>query len=533
MLVIGLTAGPAAAGDGPWAAAVPEITPTFRATMPDRFGIDGDADGILDMPNTARYVQGCPEGCRGPVRFTLRLNASESRASLVGRPLGITGYRWRVTGPDGLVAARWTETPLVEFRLPEGTYRVALDVQADLGWGTATSRVEQEVAVQDLLVVAIGDSYASGEGNPEQPRISPGEEARWGDAPADAGAEAAHAAAHRSTAAWPALVALALEDADPTTSVTFVSVATTGARVKGDLVASGSAGSTADQLTQVAQLVGERTIDLLFISAGGNDVGFPLVVRGLVDADPQADPVCYEVDLENVWRAATDGDWNRGSALRLGLPWGVTCRETRESGRPVLAGLAGLPAQLDELAEQIGDLLHVEQVYLMEYPDPTGGGEDGEGCPEIVGDLTAPFGVHEIDAGEQAAAKARVLGPLNRILDAAASAHGWSFVGGIADAFGVGHGYCAVMPHYPDADGETGAGLAVPSPSAFYRHPAQDDLRAFLDEPGLSWYRTAAESVLLQGPSARWETTGTLHPNELGQLAMASRVLGFMGVGRG
>jgi len=526
-LVLGGAASSDASGES-WGVAVPVVQPAFTAAMPDRFGADADADGVVDMPNTAQYVQGCPEGCRGAVRFTLRLDASASRASLSGAPLPLVGYHWRVTGAAGLVAARVMESPVVEFRLPEGTYRVTLDVQAALGWGTATARVGRDVVVEDLLVVAIGDSYASGDGSPERPREALGQEALWGDAPGDPAAQAAHAAAHRSTAAWPSLAALALERADPGTSVTFVSVATTGARVSRGLLPATEGSAEPGQLDQVAALVGERTIDALLVSVGGNDVGFTRIVRGLVDADPQADPVCYEVDLENVWRSATDGDWNRGSALRFSFPSGLGCRETVESGRPILPGLEGLPARLDELAAAIEATLAAPEVYLMEYGDPTGGA-DGRRCPEIAGDLTPPFGFHEIDTAEQEAAVARVLAPLNRVLEEAASRHGWNFVGELAEAFGTGHGYCAEAPRYgaPTAYAAARAPVAV---SAWYRHPMQENLAGFLARPGVSWYRTAAQSVALQGPSARWDTTGTMHPNELGHLAMARAVLEAMGV---
>jgi hypothetical protein len=307
-----------------------------------------------------------------------------------------------------------------------------------------------------------------------------------------------------------------------------VSVAATGARVSRDLLPPAEGGNGPTQLDQVAALVWERTIDALLVSAGGNDVGFPRIVRGLVDADPQADPVCYQVDLENVWRSAADGDWNRGSALGFSLPRGLGCRETQESGHPILPGLEGLPARLDELAAGIETALEVEEVYLMEYADPTGAAP-GARCAEIAGDLTPPFGFHEIDTAEQGAAVTRVLNPLNRVLADAASRHGWSFVGGVAQAFAAGHGYCAEAPRYEDATGFAAAGFPAPV-SASYRHPMQEDLARFLAQPGLSWYRTAAQSVALQGPSARWDATGTLHPNELGHLAMARAVLEVMGL---
>ncbi len=533
-LVLGagwLPASPAAAGGETLVSVVPAVQPTFRATMPERFGGDEDGDGLIDLPNTVEYVQSCPGACDGPVRFTLRLDASASRATLAGAPLAIIGYRWRITSPNGLLLARSTSLPAVEVQLPEGTYRVALDVQAALGWGTATARVEREVVVEDLLIVAVGDSYASGDGNPERSRPPGADEAVWADSPGDPAAEAAHTTAHRSTVAWPGLAALALERDDPATSVTFVSLAATGARVGRGLLEAQSGDGGPGQLDKVAALVGGRRIDALLVSIGGNDIGFARIVRGLVDADPQGDPVCYRVDVENVWRSTADGDWNRGSGLRFALPWGVACRERQETGRPVLPGLQGLPAELDALAAGIEGGLQVERVYLMEYPDPTGAGDGVERCAEIAGDLTPPFGFHEIDTAEQAAAQTRVLGPLNQALAEAARRHGWVLVDEIASAFAAGHGYCAERPDYgapPNDRVETAAPFPRLSPEGWYRHPLQEDLSDLLAEPGLSWYRTASQSVVLQGPGARWDTTGTLHPNELGHLAMARALLEAM-----
>ncbi len=127
-----------------------------------------------------------------------------------------------------------------------------------------------------------------------------------------------------------------------------------------------------------------------------------------------------------------------------------------------------------------------------------------------------------------------MLEPLNRVLAEAASRHGWTYVSGVAAAFGAGHDYCGTPPSYGrttggEPDGGTGAfpGLFL---DHWYRHPAEMDPAGEPDGPGVSWYRTAAQSAVLQGPVTRWETTGTLHPNELGHRAMARAMLEAMGV---
>jgi lysophospholipase L1-like esterase len=529
---LGVAVPAAAAAPAGGAAAV--VRARFVATMPERFGFDADGDGLIDLPNSPAYVRpggGSPCGAACGPLFTLRLDATESTAAMGGTALPVLSYRWEITGSVGRHLVRRGTAPRLEVPLPEGRYRVALEVEAALPWGTARGRSVREVVVEDLLIVAIGDSYASGEGNPERPRGEGDVPAAWADAPGDPVTEAAHAAAHRSTVAWPALAALALERADTGTSVTFVSVAASSARVEAGLLGPQSGVSPTGQLDQVAALTGRRRIDLLLVSIGGNDIGFARIVRGLVDADRLADPLCYGTDLQNVWEAALDGDWNRGSGLRFALPWGLGCRPTRTSGSPVLPGLQGLPAELDRLATAV-ERLGAAAVYLMEYPDPTGaGGKDG-GCGEIVGDATPPFRFHEINRAEQEEGLARVVRPLNRILAEAASRHGWGFVGGVAEAFAAGHGYCGTRPEYPSNTGEpTPAGSAAWGADGtgwWYRHSAALDAAQALSGEGVAWYRTAEQSVVLQGPGGAWDTAGTMHPNELGHLAMARSLLGAL-----
>jgi len=522
----------AAPGDPPpGAGGAVVVQARFEASIPERFGADADGNGLIDLPNSPSYARpgyGEADTVASEPRFTLRLDAGDSRARRGGAPLPIISYAWEVGRPGEQMIRRRGPAPRLELAVPEGVYRVTLDVEARLPWGTARARSAREITVQDLLVVAMGDSYASGEGNPERGRGPAGAPAQWADAPGDPGAAAAHAAAHRSTAGWPALVALELEQADPSTSVTFVSVASTGARVDSGVMLPQAGTDVPSQIDQIAALVGDRPIDLLLLSVGGNDIGFARAARGLVDADPWADPICYRTDLDNVWQATLDGDWNRGSALRPAFPRVVGCRPTREGTATRLPGLDGLPDALDRLAAALQERLEVRRVYLLGYPDPTGGPHEPL-CREILGDVTPPFGFHEIDREEQAQALERIVLPLNRSLREAAARHGWVFVDGAVEAFGAGHGYCAARPRYPVPGGEgAGAGFFGTVWGAavnWYRHPTHPDAAAALAAPGVSWYRTAAQAVTLQGPALAWEATGTLHPNELGQLALARLVL--------
>jgi hypothetical protein len=125
------------------------------------------------------------------------------------------------------------------------------------------------VTLRDLLIVSIGDSFASGEGNPDKMREDPGG-VKWIDE-----------RCHRSAWAGPARAAIIIEKADPKTAVTFISFACTGASIKkGLLGAQDRKGHEVEpQLDKVFAAVGRRTIDALLLSIGGNDLEFSKLVE--------------------------------------------------------------------------------------------------------------------------------------------------------------------------------------------------------------------------------------------------------------
>ncbi len=508
----------------PVTAAAPAITvrPAVDAEVLPRFGIDTDLDGLIDLPNTLEYVHGLPPGtCAGtcpeagfPVRLIGRIEGLDPEMAT----LPIFRYEWSVVGL-GIAGREEASGPLAQLRLPEGDYWVDLAVRLALPWGSVRLRTTARFTVNDVLVVAIGDSYASGEGNPELTQEETGVGEAWADGVGNIQVEAGHAAARRTTVAWPARLALAIEAADQESSVTFVSVAASSARIDAGLLGPQEGVADRGQIDQVAAMVGEREIDILLMSIGGNDVGFSRIIRGLVDADPLFDPICYRTDLANIWNAARDGEWNRSSAIRPGLPFGLTCRSVRSDAGFWIPGLEGLPRAYDRLADAITRDLWVDTTLLTEYPDPTGrqrnGGDDI--CGEIVGDIFSPFRFLEIDRNEQQEGRTRVIEPLNTAARDAAARHGWVFAGGVAGAFFDGHGYCAHEPDY-------GGGV-------FYRNPGMTTLLPVFGDRVTSWFRTAAQSSQLQGPGRRPDTTGTLHPNEFGHAAMARLALQALGLG--
>ena len=191
-------------GAGPHAA--------FDWSVPPRFGPDVEAPiGLIDYRTT-------PSEVALPATLTTTLDGC---ASTPPGPHSM-GFRWQI---DGQLAAG-TDCTLVPEFAPKSVHQVELTVTQDGIENTAT----RDVQVDDLLVVSIGDSVASGEGNPDIPGslVPLSDPAGWQDHQCD-----------RTAKAGPALAAGQLEDADPHTSVTFVHLACSGASVLGPDVETG------------------------------------------------------------------------------------------------------------------------------------------------------------------------------------------------------------------------------------------------------------------------------------------------------
>jgi lysophospholipase L1-like esterase len=510
------------------AAQEPPTRASFSWAIDDSFGSDADGDGVIEIENTPEYVHNrlpgsCSEACP-EARFWVELVATP-QPSQIGLPSpGLVSYEWHVSGGAG-TGVYHRSRPDLRLRLPEGRHEIDLRVAVELPWGQITLRTRGEILVDDILVVAIGDSYASGEGSPDRP-IDGETEPQWADASGDAEA-AAHAVAHRSTVGWPARTALALEDSSQQSSVTFVDLAVSGARIDRGLLQGRTDPPIPAQLDDVEGIVQGRQIDILLLQIGGNDVGFSRVIRALVEADPLLNPVCYEILFDNVWASADDGIWDRDTRVTYDPPFDIGC-EAVDGTRSVIPGFDGLVPAFARLDQRI-DTLGVAAVYVMEYPDPTGGTTGGAVCDEIVGDVTPPFGFHEVDEQEQAAGVARLLDPLNRELEAAADRYGWVFIDSVSEGFTSGHGYCADWPNYGYPDQFEKSPLLFRNrlafPEGWYRPPQRFGSPLLLNDGPTSWYRTASQSSVLQGPTPRYLTPGTLHPNELGHAAMARLAL--------
>lgn len=476
---------------------------TFDWSMPERYGVDVNGDGRIDMPNTIEYVlnleQGaCTSGCPDVTpSFTLVLDASQvSLVDPAGVPFEIETYAWTIANDEAIVDSVVSDSSRAVVQLAEGIYDVTLEV----GRGGNSFALERTVAVEDVLIVSIGDSWAGGEGNPERP----GDPPLWADdgTTPDSPQSIAHDVAHRSGLAGPAQAALAIERADPHSSVTFIFLAASGAGVVEGILepddpmagGDGDVRTLRPQLDELIDVMGcatddaascLREIDTLLVSAGGNDIGFAFTLGSLIALDPTlvVSPI-YENLLDNLF--ADVGE------------------EIDE-----------IPSIFESLAVAL-EQLRIDRVFLTAYPGSLTYAAEGQivYCEEAGGDLLPGL---EVDRNELEVLDMRLRQPLNEALEAVAADQGWVFVDDHVAAF-EGHGYCGSDPYQ-----EVGyVGNPFPDPVV----PSAD--------PGVRWFRQAAESVELQGGGGlfrpeRLGTMGTFHPNELGHQAYMASLLTAMG----
>lgn len=268
---------PAAKAVGSWS-----MVPMSKDTDGDGF-IDGDggvpkrgalsaspspvfvgADNFVAQPQE-RLIGGALSWHLNPRGYPVKLDACDSTGAR---------YRWRIFQGDQLITTTKEKVLgrkkcATTVMLPEGRYRLELQVRS----GGSKDTAAMSASVDNILFVAMGDSYASGEGNPRNvdaflAQGAAGFTPYWDSDDCN-----------RSVHGAPAQAALRLEEASPKTSVTFVYVACTGATVNaGILGAQRTNGQASSQVEQTAAIIGDRTIDIVTLSIGGNDVGFTSIL---------------------------------------------------------------------------------------------------------------------------------------------------------------------------------------------------------------------------------------------------------------
>jgi len=330
---------------------------------------------------SGRYRNGNDGSYLYPAYYTIRVSAPAAGSAMC---------RWRLGGRSPPAAACTAEVPLEVAANEDGNGgRAELYLSID----GAPERAPIPIDIRDELIVAMGDSYISGEGNPDIPvhfdlpehessnrfaredwpaRLRPGEylAARWWDQPC-----------HRSLLSWPVLASFARAARMPQSAVTLVHLGCSGDEVEDGLLhfrwqLPGGGRETQSQMEMLAALRDRpnsppRRVDILLLSIGGNDVGFSYVVAGLI-LPP------------NGWRlwgiaARTAGDEAQTACAYQGenRPLERFCGGRELDGdvpidrRSAELRLGELPARMAKFA----DVLHTagiarERVFQIAYPNP-------------------------------------------------------------------------------------------------------------------------------------------------------------------
>jgi hypothetical protein len=443
-------------------------------------------------------------------------------------------------------------------------------------------RATAEILVRDLLIAGLGDSIASGEGNPDRPialtdegfcfrrflgtarsdYFRPGRAGYRGNrtceaSAASAGADqqdwASHrarwmsAACHRSLYGYQVRTALALAVQEPHLAVTFVPLACTGARIGQGLLDSQGASEIvcpsrgACPRTVPSQLIAlrdavasarrqrpDRALDLVLLTIGANDIHFSEVVANAI-LDQSAERVVFSRGglIASVEEAQ--------SALATRLP----------------ADFARLRAALKTL---VGDL---RRVVYVSYSNPALNPE-GTACPSGRNgfDIHPAFAVNGelvrqtndfVDRSFLPRIKALALCQGGAICNDAADR--MTFVDAHQAAFAE-HGFCAQADSDPAFDQDCFARDG----HSFHNSPVEGaaqplrcgrsvrEFRAYV--PRARWIRTANDSYFTAmtypeglGPAqpadihdATWGVAsavygGAVHPTAEGHAAMADAAL--------
>ena len=210
--------------------------------------------------------------------------------------------------------------------------------------GAPAAAVPVTVRVRDLLIVSLGDSVASGEGNIDRP-------GHWNDQ-----------RCHRSARAGPVLAARQFELADPQTSVTLVNLACSGAGLAaGVLGPSGGAEAgpapVPAQIAAARTLTAGRTIDAVVITAGANDIGFSRIARDCY-LNAHCDTLPFEASVGG--RIAGLGGSFATLASCLGAGGGTAC--------PAGAPLGVAPDRV--LVTEYHDPVHQSPGVICNRPGP-------------------------------------------------------------------------------------------------------------------------------------------------------------------
>ena len=489
---------------------------------------------------------------------------------------------WRIGGK--LVAqtscADRVSGPGIELPYPDGA-EISVNVVGE-------APIITEAKVKDLLIAGLGDSFASGEGNPNQP-VAFSETRRFRNFyplrrqnDAGGGAQWTDELCHRSLYGQLLRAALQIAVENPQASVTYLDYTCSGASISegilgpqtyvervasnersAQLAAHEVAGGAKD--SQLYRLMRElcrdtpdvkhgiptcpgnnfrRSLDFLLLSVGGNDIGFSNIVA---------------------WASLRD---SASSSIAAFFGATVTAEEFATRMHDILpdayAQLAAALEQSVPVASAPDGVFDPSRVILAAYPDlvtneageiceasPDGGdGEDRYAANQSL-DMFSSWLTAQPDRLTKVREQFLLL--YKRMRDLAGD-HGWTFAGHIyADKMFEGHGFCAqnlkritdpaeqlMMPCYGSAERDTQTCQTSLSGKKGTWRPYDPATQNYPYALRQRWVRTFNDAYMVINQKVRdrfgkldeqasaavfSETTGALHPSAEGHAAMADSLM--------
>lgn len=399
--------------------------------------------------------------------------------------------------------------PMQEFEksLPNGDYVLNFRIETSINNRKYYTVLNEEFTVKNILIVAMGDSYSSGEGNPDY--VS-GNTIVWAD-DNGSGKSKDHCSAHRSTTVWSAQGARMLERSSKQTSVTYINCAASGGQIshiidKPYVKKNKCPQTLPPQIEEVKKIIGNRSIDALCISVGGNDVGFAQIIMATKLRDNSG---LSPITNDDIRGGIKGGNWTSPPFRAYEIKgFDIDFFDT--------PGLNNLGRLYDALAINIEDRLpNTKKVYFMQYPSPA------SGCKEIFPENPSKYLKWinkilsidtEIGGNEMELIKEEVVTPVNKLIAQKCNQYkskGWTLMSNIPQLF-WGHGYCVKDVGYKK---DEYTGIYNHYPNAAINDRANDK----------RYFRTYEYSNAIQK-----DPNGICHPNEIGHRVIAGSFLNYL-----
>jgi hypothetical protein len=262
---------------------------------------------------------------------------------------------------------------------------------------------------------------------------------------------------HQSKFSGQALAALAIEQADPKTSVTFIHLACSGGTIPAGIVGEyegiekprqGTGGNRPAQIEAAVALSSGREVDAFVMSIGGNDIGFSHTIMECVTKEPCFAPteqVLSDQEIDSVCDSYAQGP------KPVAAVSAVICKAALKKAAHAIVGsnaqeeffkkLASLPKLYGQVETKLREHwpgLPSNRMFLTQYPMVT---------RDHNNDVCAAYQDPEknlpgISGAEYLWAEQVVATLLNQTIADQEQALGWNVVKGIDEAFRL-HGYCS------------------------------------------------------------------------------------------